>query len=558
MRSGCSKTPCCEAVIGPSENAPSTRWRRLSRHVPLLLIVALGALLIFPKLGNIYLWQDEAQTALLAKVVLSRGLPYAYDGKNWMFQDGEAAHASKDFVWKWHPWLQFYIAAPSLALFGATAFAARLPFAILGLASVILAYFAGLQFWRTRAAGVVSAVLLVTSVPFLILVRQARYYSPTIFFALLALYAYHRLTEGKRYSALLFVLACLMLVHSQYAFLVVVLLTTSIHLLLLRRDRMKPYLWALVAALVLCAPWVIYFADIKRPEVYSQQGSLTFLFNSISFYAHTIRRYVLGPWFALLVIAGFFYQRRVQRRGDGDPLGPTVLLASFLVVSVLVLSAGAPSLFVRALAPLIPIACLLVAGAVHRLPAKAVGVVLLMTIVGSSLRGMLDARHVPNHLGTHIYELTHDYDGPIEGIVKYLGAHAGANDVVLMTYGDLPVKFYTDLRVLGGLTGEDLSPAEKADWVIVRHATVSDFERPVRRFIENRLGIGAGLHIRMDSEVPCYQKIGLSYPDIPWENREDPYLHRSRTVVGTRPVVLYKRRPGDCEARPAGDSEVNQ
>ena len=62
----------------------------------------------------------------------------------------------------------------------------------------------------------------------------------------------------------------------------------------------------------------------------------------------------------------------------------------------------------------------------------------------------------------------------------------------------------------------------------------------------------------MDSEVPCYQKIALSYPDIPWENREDPYLHRSRTVVGTRPVVLYKRRPRDCEAHPAGDSEVNQ
>jgi len=149
----------------------------------------------------------------------------------------------------------------------------------------------------------------------------------------------------------------------------------------------------------------------SAPRCTVNRGRWRFFFNSISFYAHTIRKYVLGPWFALLVIAGSSI-REGFKGGGRRSVGSTVLLATFLVVSVLVLSAGAPSLFVRALAPLIPIACLLVAGAVHRLPAKAVAVVLLMTIVGSSLRGMLDARHVPNHLGTHIYELTHDYDGP--------------------------------------------------------------------------------------------------------------------------------------------------
>jgi len=29
----------------------------------------------------------------------------------------------------------------------------------------------------------------------------------------------------------------------------------------------------------------------------------------------------------------------------------------------------------------------------------------------------------------------------------------------------MPLKFYTDMRVIGGLTGEDLSGAQNADWV---------------------------------------------------------------------------------------------
>ena len=38
---------------------------------------------------------------------------------------------------------------------------------------------------------------------------------------------------------------------------------------------------------------------------------------------------------------------------------------------------------------------------------------------------------------------------PIEAIVRFLEESASPDDLVVMTYGDLPVKFYTGLRVVG-------------------------------------------------------------------------------------------------------------
>jgi len=66
------------------------------------------------------------------------------------------------------------------------------------------------------------------------------------------------------------------------------------------------------------------------------------------------------------------------------------------------------------------------------------------------------------------FELTHDYQGPMKGIAHYLNQHAAQNDIVLITYGDLTLKFYTKLRILGGYTGENLEPARNANWIVIR------------------------------------------------------------------------------------------
>jgi hypothetical protein len=127
-----------------------------------------------------------------------------------------------------------------------------------------------------------------------------------------------------------------------------------------------------------------------------------------------------------------------------------------------------------------------------------------------------------------IYEITHDYDGPVEGIARYLNAHGDKDDVVAITYGDMPLKFYTQMKIVGGLTGEDLSPAKEADWVIFRKQLFKGNVEVAEYFIKN-------------IPKPNYEMILIDYPDIPYENREDPKEHRFRTAVNEDRVIIYRR-----------------
>ena len=97
--------------------------------------------------------------------------------------------------------------------------------------------------------------------------------------------------------------------------------------------------------------------------------------------------------------------------------------------------------------------------------------------------------------------------------------------MVAVTYGDLPIKFYTGLRVVGGLTGEDLSPALEAEWIILReHHKVIGL--PVHKYL--------GDHVDFDN----YEMEFLDAPDTPFENREEPREHLYRTSSFDGPMTL--------------------
>src|SRR2546427_5703754 len=126
------------------------------------VIVGLATVLLFWNLDEKYLWQDEAATAVLASRMLQFGKPLAYDGVNLITNDNfpsEDVHSidqrtrepkaavdyyikrgdiKPDTAWKYQPWGQFVVTAASLKLLGHTTFAARFPFSIAGLGTVLL------------------------------------------------------------------------------------------------------------------------------------------------------------------------------------------------------------------------------------------------------------------------------------------------------------------------------------------------------------------------------------------------------------------------------------
>jgi hypothetical protein len=96
----------------------------------------------------------------------------------------------------------------------------------------------------------------------------------------------------------------------------------------------------------------------------------------------------------------------------------------------------------------------------------------------------------------------------------------------LVNYEDLPLQFYTNLRVLGGFPARGLTPDLRPDWVIDRKYG------PYRDLLADILAAGS------------YERITIPYPDIRWENREEARQHHYLTVQNEDDVVLY-RRQGD-------------
>jgi hypothetical protein len=137
-------------------------------------------------------------------------------------------------------------------------------------------------------------------------------------------------------------------------------------------------------------------------------------------------------------------------------------------------------------------------------------------LIGTAGRPRFDLAH-------YAYELTHDYDGPNEGIVSYLREHASPGDMVVANYGELPIAFYTGLDIAGGLSGYRLENVPRPEWVINR--THGPYNDEVERII-------AGGR---------YESIEIPYPDLPWGNRPVPEYHRFATVRGGPNVVIYRR-----------------
>jgi len=501
----------------------SQRRQPWSEPAGLLVIAVLAGTLLLANLGNHYLWQDEAQQALLSRSILTYGVPVGFDGRN-SFSQELGVEYGKDGIWKWHTWLSFYLVAASFALLGTNTFAARLPFALCALGTVILTYFTARAFWRDRRAACAAALLLTLSVPFLILSRQCRYYALASLLSLIGLWSYDRLGTGDRRAPWILAAAATLLFHTHYVYAATLLATLLIHSALWSRERLRRCLVVAAATTALALPWILWVATLRLgPEK-------TARFLELGDTARHAWRYawmVFDPLFAggafLLIPLALAARRRLRGESVFAASEATwnrvALLVGYCAVSIVLLAILSPLHYVRYLAPLLPplflLAGLFVGELLRLRPSLGVAAILAFALLGP--------------LRDFLYEITHDYDGPIEGIVRFLDAHARPDDVVAMVYGDLPVKFYTNLRVVGGLTGEDLEAARDADWIILRRHLSAPVSREVRHTLKGFVDSGP------------YRRRVLAYPEIAFENREDPRQHRFRTAQVPERVVIWER-----------------
>jgi len=539
-------------------------------------LVAIAALLVLPELGATNLWEDEAKTAFVARNVLHTGLPMASDGRNLVSNFADYRDV-RDGLFIWQPWLQMYLAAGSMAVFGTTAFAARLPFALAFVVLVGLSYTLFRRWSGECQHALIASVLILGSVPLLLHARQARYYLLVPLFSLLVVHAYLQLLRdprARRVPAL--VCWATLLVNSFYPGAAIAALSLAVDLTL-RRPRAKVLgLLALAAAIValLNLPMAIY-CTIWQRQYGVQPG-----YSDLEAFATYLLRYLLTlnayffP-FLLFVLAAVLRWRDIARltspKDEVTRLFVTLCIVNLIAVALLsdypfsrylvgmapfLLYLGARSIqIVSGGRPWLAwslVALVLSTNLLHLTPALPLRASSLAatpwTLAGIDSRFLQPRRFgvsyargeiqelinlpVAATLPTYVASVVDPPMGPIDAIAGYLNEHAEPSDRVKIAYGSSGLMFHTELEVVNSRQVGPPAP----EWIIHRRFT--------------KLRVSDAWLASLDPRD--YDRIELPAADVQWNNRPDPlYHHFVSPEEGLAPKVwLFRRRDAPEPPRP--------
>lgn len=179
----------------PKPEPPTPRWHFLACCV--FLLAASGYLLL-QGIGAAALWDDEAVTMIAARTLVETGHWSGWDGRNLLpYRDGVAL---RDDLTPVNAPLDILVGALAFRLFGISTGSSRVLFAVAGwLALLVLTRIAHEEFDDDESR--LSRYFLglaCLSVPLILYLRTARYYSLTFLFSLLTYWCYRRYLATRR------------------------------------------------------------------------------------------------------------------------------------------------------------------------------------------------------------------------------------------------------------------------------------------------------------------------------------------------------------------------
>jgi hypothetical protein len=542
----------------------------IRQQAVLVVLVALAAVWVLPHLGRNCLWEDEAQTAVVAKNILSCGVPAAWDGRNLLSIYADHRDVNHG-ISIWQGWLPSYLAAASMAIFGPNTFGARLPFAVAFIVLVGL-FHVFLERWRSGhgCRPWVAEVLLLTCVPLLVHARQCRYYLLVPLFNLLVVEAYlGALKEFRRRHLALLILWLTALVNTFFPGAILLLLALGIDLIRRRpaRRMLAAFAIAFGIVVILNLPMAV-FCRIWDRQFSGQPG-----YSSFPVFAMYLLRYVLTlnnyVFPAILVLSAFLLRWRAIRWQEVFGGELTFLFGVICLTQLVGFALISDVPFTRYLIGVVPFIlvfgarCLqavsfnrrwllwplvvVVAGTnvFHVVPLPALqksslqaaqwntaGVEQKYLDEGNTVfnfaRGEVKALiNIPAGLPLvdYLRSLPNPPRGPVDYIVDYLNEHALPSDRVKISYGDLPLMFHTRLRIVNSTEVGEPGP----DWMIFRHFSPMRMDQA----------------FLADTAKYDYTRIEIPFPDLQWNNQPDPLYHYFRTPAADRaPAIVLFRKGG--------------
>jgi hypothetical protein len=443
---------------------PSTALRRLG---PILVLALLAAYPLFWNLGGGLLWSDEADTAVFARNILHFGLPRAWDGRN--FTDSDfGARLDSNLVMVGTPWLPFYVTAGSFALLGESTWAARLPFAVAGLATLLLLYVLVVRATGDNRAALAAGLLLLTSTQFLLYARECRHYALNSLLSVGLLLAFLRLRRHP-HSPWLFLTAVL-LYHTQPLPAVAGLAAcgglTLVHpgFRALARAFWRQVPWILLATF----SWSLWTWSGLQRNWSPAEGLGEIPLRLAQFASESL---VAIPALGWAIGLPLLWRRFSSEDREWVWLA-AALIAAYAALTPLALSPDRLVAYgLRYTTGLLPVAAgltgLLVARASGR--SRALFAVLLVlfglthiagaaplwlawdrparggTLVIAAPQG-IEGKLLNTQWLAFLGDLTRRNPGTVSGIVDFLRAHAAPDDILITNYAWDPLTFYTDLR----------------------------------------------------------------------------------------------------------------
>lgn len=539
----------------------------------LIFLIILSVVLIFPRLGENVLQIDEGSDSFYSLTILKYGYPAGSDGIN------EFGHTHTiDGVWKQQPWFPFYVRALSLFLFGQNSFAARFPSALLGVLSVPLLYFLTLKFSQNEKEAFLATLLFICSVPLLLYFRTARYIAFQIPLSLLTIWFYILMLENKKWGPTGFVLSSVSLFHCMYVECSGVLLGIFFHLLLYERSkiRFKQFFFPMVAILLFTVPWIFYiypvFERVNSDYIFRTgvpyQLSFLALVKRFGAFLFQINNYIFPLVFLLFTSGSFFKKDYLVKHNR------LILLAMVIVTTIAVSTLNYIPLQ-QYIAGILPLFYFFTARFVCRLglaqkPLIRKTIILLLIFSNTIHIGPLYAFKAVDHLSgnkitgslsnieffrapvltfdweiqlksvflQYLYEITHYYKGPLDGIVRYVKKYGSPANTFFMNHENISFAYHTNLRQINKIPF-----ANPPDWIILRkNSTVGG---ALKQTVENRAEIQKReefykTYVFDFIKNNNYQKIVLDYPAQYGNNVYEIQIHNFKTPESDSNVVIYR------------------
>lgn len=502
------------AVVANSPESTALALSLIKRHAlslskkwMLVLALIASSVFLFSSLESKSLWIDESINAVLGENILSFGYPVKWDG-TYLEEPYFNIEASRGLVEIQHCWLQYYLTAASLEILGRNTVAARLPFAALGILSVLALYFLALRISGSELVAGLSALLISLHTGFLLYSRLCRYFSPTFLLMILLPLQYLRWVQRPgRGNLFLLTLLSVLLFYTHYPIWPFLICSMWLHFLVFEakhedaKKRIRALAISTAASSVLALPWVFYAKPYEH-NIPDWSGA-TYVMR-LSMFAWKLNTWVF-PWFGLALIAGLaWFVNRIRGNGGfvsrGELRGEYLLLVSVPLYLVLVILARHPMFSSQYTALAIPFAVLVCAQILVwiRRSSKLIGAVALALLIGTNVLQAspfiivdklgLDSKRIeplminpqaqfnsPAPLDYYIHEelslrspifeyvyfITHDYSHRLKGVVNYLRANVRPGDTVLAPWHDADaIRFYTGANVV-----YHFKPTFTVDWI---------------------------------------------------------------------------------------------